>query len=99
MVPKKLGLKPNILGPHGPIRRSPNGSMKRRKQWNKRKERGRGRGTADQGEKKRERERMGLKPLLYRPLGHPDVFSFHLFSENPLPVDVGIIGRTTSNIV
>ena len=73
--------------------------MKRRNQLNKRKERGRGRGTADQGEKKRERERMGLKPLLYRPLSHPHVFWSIYLVRNPLPVDVGIIGSTTSNIV
>jgi hypothetical protein len=73
--------------------------MKRRKQLNKRKEKERGRGTADQGEKKeRERERMGLKPLLYRPWSHLMYFWPIYLVRNPLPVDVGTIGRTTSNM-
>jgi hypothetical protein len=72
--------------------------MKRRKQLNKRKRKGRGRGTADQGEKKRKRERMGLKPLLYRPLSHLMYFWPIYLVRNPLPVDVGTIGRTTSNM-
>ena len=74
--PKNKRLKPNTLGPHGPIRRSPNGPMKRRKQLNK-KERKRKRereGEGDgrpEGRKEKKRENGALAPLfilLYRSL-------------------------------
>ena len=62
--PKNKRLKPNTLGPHGPIRRSPNGPMKRRKQLNK-KERKRKRERVGVGDGRPEgrKERMGLWPL------------------------------------
>ena len=77
---------------------------------NKRKERGRGRGTADQrgkerkGERKREEEEKNgaLAPffiVLYRLLSYLCVFLPIYLVRNPLPVDVGIVSLTTSNIV
>jgi hypothetical protein len=66
-------------------------------------------GMADQGgkrEKKREREEeeengvlAPLFMLLYRLLSHLYVFHPIHLVRNPIPMDVGIVGRTTSNIV
>jgi hypothetical protein len=69
--PKNKGLKPNTLGPHGPIRRSPNGPMKRRKQMNKR-ERKRKREGDDrpEGRKERKRENGALALCSYFYTGH-----------------------------
>ena len=54
-------------------------------------------------EKEEKKKRIGLQPplftILYRLLSHLCVFlPIHLV-RNPLLVDVGIIGRTTSNFV
>jgi hypothetical protein len=100
--PKNKELKPNTLGPHRPIRRSPKWAHKERErerereQLNKRK---RKRNRGKDGRPRRERERMGLKPPLYRTLSHPHVFPLIYLVRNPIPMDVGIIGRTTSNIL
>jgi hypothetical protein len=72
----------------------------------KRKEQGGGRQTETrqtQREKRRGRREWGLLApyfmILYWLLRHLYVFAPHLLVRNPLPVDVGIVGRTTSNIV
>ena len=52
--------------------------------------------------KKREEENGALAPLfmfLYRLLSHLCVFLPIYLVRNPLPVDVGTVGQTTSNIV
>jgi hypothetical protein len=74
--------------------------MKRESREIKEEEKERERVDGRPGRKRqKERERMGLKPTLYRPLGQPHVLAPIYLVKNPLPVDVGIIGQTTSNIV
>jgi hypothetical protein len=75
----------------------------------KEKERGEGRGTADRHgkterkEKEKGKKRMGAPaPFVHHFVSAITPFmciSPHLLVKNPLPVDVGIVGRTTSNIV
>jgi hypothetical protein len=74
--------------------------MKKRKEGNKRKKKERGRGTADQGEKeKKEREReWGSSPFCIGHGAHSCILEPICLVRNPLPVDVGTIGRTTSNM-
>jgi hypothetical protein len=82
----------------------------KREQFDKRKRKGRREGgTAEQRrgrhreKEKRGRREWGLRP----PFVHHFVLAItpfmcispHLLVKNPLPVDVGIVGRTTSNIV
>jgi hypothetical protein len=83
--------------------------MKRKSNGIKEKERGKGRGTwgrhgkTERKEKEKGKKRMGASG----PLVHDFVLAitpficilFSFISEKPLPVDVGIVGRTTSNIV
>jgi hypothetical protein len=82
--------------------------MKRKSNGIKEKEmgkRGGGGGTADteKKEKEKRKKRMGapapLFMILYWLLRHLYVFLSIYLVKNPLPVDVGIVSRTTSNIV
>jgi hypothetical protein len=71
----------------------------------KEKERGEGRGDGrhrEKREREEEEENGGSGPLfmiLYWLLRHLYVFLPIYLVKNPLPMDVGIVGRTTSNIV
>ncbi len=76
----------------------------------KRKREGDGRPGRKKREKERKKERereeeeengvlAPLFMLLYRLLSHLYVFHPIHLVRNPLPMDVGIVGRTTSNIV
>jgi hypothetical protein len=77
--------------------------MKRRKQLNKRERKRKREGDGrPEGRKERKRENGALAPLfilLYRPWSLLCVYLPIYLVRNPLPVDVSIVGRTTSNIV